>query len=1363
MKNSVKLITIFTGLILIGSFAGVYAQYDAPTGFVVQSGTPYCVELSWNAHWFEGYNDPYFGWYTRYTIQRLNKRKWEHVAYTQTYNYSDCGLAVGSEACYHIRAELYYDGYWYYTLWTDPEQCAFPGIASPPAPPINFVVQTGDSAAIDLSWDDTSGLHEWYEIHRDGYQIEADYVARLYTDFPLEPGASHCYKVMSCNTVGCSDFTSELCDTAGNPYEAPPGPGQMPTSYPPFLSESVPANVLIVFDNSGSMNYCAYYGSYQAGRDYYGYAEPDIYYVYNSATITFEPTNTWTGQADPLHDRFSGAFLNWLTMKRVDIARKALVGGKVEDRSISGPKILLGEPTDQPAVRQFYKYHLLKNIAGQTIKWEFLVYGDDVGYYQDYIFVIDPKTLEIDTVGQNWVWRDIAIRGPEEPTGIIQQVSDRLELGLMFYNGQSGGYVADYLGSPDEHIISEIENTTPMTTTPIGETFYEACRYYQATTSYYNAGTDYSGDDPCPNGCEKCFVILMSDGEPTNDEMIPDSLKGYDSYTPDAVPDTFPENGTDYLRDLALWAHVSDLRPTDYPEWTNNITTYVIYSFGAMSDDAIELLNRTARNGGFSDDNGNKIPDLQAEWDSDGDGYADGFHFASSGEALENAFQEVFLDILERLDASSAVSVVTNSIKGEGNAFQAVFSPKKLFGLTMLRWVGNVQALWIDQMGNLREDTDNDTYLDMDDDYIVRIYFNGENTIGERYEDTDADGIADNYVNEVDIDNIEFVWNAGEMLYNRSASTRNIKAVIPDTASFAAVGSPKYKLLNFTVDNASNLNDYLNVNTVAEAGSIIAYLRGVDFPNYRSRTYNGKVWKLSDIVNCRPVYVADPRERYDLLYNDETYMNYYMDTKDREGVLFIGGNDGILKAFNAGTYVETGNNISPGRLDGGGTSLGAELWGIIPYNLLPHLKWLTLPTYTHVYFIDLKLKATDAKIFTDDGTHKGGWGTILICGQNFGGYPTTNLAGDTVNSSYMAIDITDPANYSLLWFFSDEDLGFTTTYPAIAKIDSTWLLLIGSGPTKFDGTSDKKANLFVIDLQTGTTLLKYEFTESNACLGDPITVDVDMDYTTDLAYVGLSNYSSNPGWKGKMYRLNFNNSTDPADWTVTTLMDVERPIQAAGGVTMDYYGNLWVLFGTGRYTSDFDEKDSTSQYFVAVKDKYWSTGSGSISKADLYDVSSCQVYETDTGYVVKGTASGEQMFSQFLNSVNQADGWISTFSNGERITTEPAILGETVFFTTIKPNLDVCAFGGEGRLFGVYYMSGTPEPTNQTLGKNTVSDETILTASISLGEGVPTAPTAHIGMTDEATISIQMSTGEIKQAQAKIAGQKSAAIFWKGR
>ena len=57
----------------------------------------------------------------------------------------------------------------------------------------------------------------------------------------------------------------------------------------------------------------------------------------------------------------------------------------------------------------------------------------------------------------------------------------------------------------------------------------------------------------------------------------------------------------------------------------------------------------------------------------------------------------------------------------------------------------------------------------------------------------------------------------------------------------------------------------------------------------------------------------------------------------------------------------------------------------------------------------------------------------------------------------------------------------------------------------------------------------------------------------------------------------------------------------------------------------------------------------------------------------------------------------------------------------------------------------------------------ILIASISLGEGVPTAPTAHIGMTDEATISIQMSTGEIRQAQAKIAGQKSAAIFWKGR
>ena len=65
--------------------------------------------------------------------------------------------------------------------------------------------------------------------------------------------------------------------------------------------------------------------------------------------------------------------------------------------------------------------------------------------------------------------------------------------------------------------------------------------------------------------------------------------------------------------------------------------------------------------------------------------------------------------------------------------------------------------------------------------------------------------------------------------------------------------------------------------------------------------------------------------------------------------------------------------------------LGAEIWAYVPMNLLPHLKWLTDPNYTHVYYVDGKPKVFDAKIFTADSDHPGGWGTVLVVGMRFGG------------------------------------------------------------------------------------------------------------------------------------------------------------------------------------------------------------------------------------------------------------------------------------------------------------------------------------------------------------------------------------------
>ena len=131
---------------------------------------------------------------------------------------------------------------------------------------------------------------------------------------------------------------------------------------PPFLAQSIPPNVLIVLDNSGSMCDQAYAGSYDptqfakvCSNDstkscttsadctspgvcdsyYYGYFDGSKNYRYTTNNRWEETTNAMTTGtvANPIA---SGSFLNWATMRRVEVAKKLLMGGKANPRSWNG-------------------------------------------------------------------------------------------------------------------------------------------------------------------------------------------------------------------------------------------------------------------------------------------------------------------------------------------------------------------------------------------------------------------------------------------------------------------------------------------------------------------------------------------------------------------------------------------------------------------------------------------------------------------------------------------------------------------------------------------------------------------------------------------------------------------------------------------------------------------------------------------------------------------------------------------------------------------------------------------------------------------------------------------------------------------
>ena len=104
------------------------------------------------------------------------------------------------------------------------------------------------------------------------------------------------------------------------------------TSYPIFQLTAVAPNILIMLDNSASMNNQAYRDAYDHNTRYYGYFEPYKRYTYGSNVFVRDDLGVWDGN-----------FLNWLTMRRIDIARKVLMGGLATSRTGTGNQTNIGE------------------------------------------------------------------------------------------------------------------------------------------------------------------------------------------------------------------------------------------------------------------------------------------------------------------------------------------------------------------------------------------------------------------------------------------------------------------------------------------------------------------------------------------------------------------------------------------------------------------------------------------------------------------------------------------------------------------------------------------------------------------------------------------------------------------------------------------------------------------------------------------------------------------------------------------------------------------------------------------------------------------------------------------------------------
>jgi type IV pilus assembly protein PilY1 len=918
------------------------------------------------------------------------------------------------------------------------------------------------------------------------------------------------------------------------------------------------------------------------------------------------------------------------------------------------------------------------------------------------------------------------------------------------------------------------------TWTPLAESYYELLCFFSQRDPYYFAG-DYSENpgalhDPYYDKylhemawCRRSFVLLITDGASTMDKEIPNS----DALMPnctnlqnyyDGINPTLPDDGSDYLDDVALYGHVNDLRPDkDWGSRTleddQSVTLYIIYAFGSDAS-ARFLLKEAAMCGGFDDQNANKLPDLQSEWDDDGDSIPDNYFEVTNGYELEGAILSAIAEMLNSITSGSAVGVATMGTSAGGVTAQAQFWPKKTVGKDEVSWIGSCNSLWLDQYGHLREDSNEDDHIHLIDDYVVSMKYDvrDNNVMVTRIRDQNGSGDPAQFdtVETVPIEQMKPIWDASKILYDTDPADRLIGTFV-DLDQDGIVDAGEVVLFNFGQD--ALLKDYLGCETVAEADSLIAWIRGYDFPDKRSRTIAGKVWKLGDVINAGASTVFRPLERYDFIYGDAEYAEYYELYKDRRQTVFVGANDGMIHCFNAGVPVFTEDPLSPFWYDPSGYALGEEIWAYIPYNLLPHLQWLPNPDYCHVYYCDLKCYVTDAKIFTPDATHPYGWGTMLIGAMRLGGMPISNDADD-YSSAYFALDVTTGTLPVPLWETRVPDINLTTCYGTAIKVKDSWYLVNGSGPTTCSGESDVNAKIFVMNLATGELLKEWTIPEANSFVNNMFGCDWGMDYTVDRIYFGTCHYDAKlKGWSGKIYRILTNDKTDPNDWVLSEVFNMERPVTAEGSVATDDYNHLWVYFGSGRFFSDVDEADVTMQRFIGFREDT----THATTVAGLYNVSNVWI---DTAGAVHN-AVGCQTFDQLIDTVNNRAGWWrSMVDPGERNLTTTLVFGGAVLFTTYVPTGDICSYGGEGQLWALYYRTGTAYVAGADRGNQSflqpVEGAAAAPERVFLGYGMPSEPSLYVSP-DQTKVFIQAG-GAILTPQTGIPGlPETGVIIWKGR
>ncbi|MBU4153397.1 MAG: hypothetical protein KKD63_10995 [Proteobacteria bacterium] len=319
---------------------------------------------------------------------------------------------------------------------------------------------------------------------------------------------------------------------------------------------------------------------------------------------------------------------------------------------------------------------------------------------------------------------------------LINDNFDKVNFGLMKFNAQNtnytiasgglgtddnryeSGYIVAKCGATKADLIGAYNPAAPPiyidnnqaglgfignmfsdTYTPLAETLTEAGLYFSGKTSWFNGLTgtytntctksnincySYTSDSRIQYRCQKNYIIIMTDGEPTRDnnpQMTSDIyLNGR------KIPYANKNGSPNYLEDVSYFLAQNDLRvtgtnptaadiiamgePGDYEN--QSITTYTI-----GFKESVPILIDTANNGGGK------------------------YYTADNADTLNEALNSIIIAIAESNEGFSAAAVpVSRANKAyAGNfVYYGLFQP-----LSTGNWIGNLKKYGITNYGVIQD------------------------------------------------------------------------------------------------------------------------------------------------------------------------------------------------------------------------------------------------------------------------------------------------------------------------------------------------------------------------------------------------------------------------------------------------------------------------------------------------------------------------------------------------------------------------------------------------------------------------------------------------------------------------------------